>query len=139
MTTDPIVTFFTALFFDAHAIEQVASLVHPEDFPDTEHRHTYSAMLELSQSGKPVDFAHVADKLEERGYSAEHAVDVIVRLSDGQPAVYNIRHYATLMRKSFRRRRVMLMAENALARAEANVDPDEVMREIQDELYTMQS
>ena len=139
MTTDSIITFFTALFCEPGAIDQAATMVRPEDFFVDEHRHAYSAMLELAQTGKPIDVAHVCDKLLERGYSDTNANELLARLMDGQPAVFNITHYARLMLKGFRKRRLMHMAEAMLARAEGGTDPDEVMRQLQDELWAMQS
>jgi replicative DNA helicase len=139
MTTDPVVTFFTALLLDPRAIDQTASSVRPEDFPEEEHRHTFSAMLELAQGGKPIDVAHVFDRLLERGYSATRASELLARLMDGQPAVADIRHYIALFQKRFRKRRLLHMAETALARAQSGADADEVLGQLQDELCAMQS
>ena len=140
MTTDPVITFFTALFFEPKAIYEAATLLQPEDLLEDEHRHAYAAMLELAQGGKPIDVIHVCDKLvQRRGYSGTRAIELLERLMDGQPAVYNIRHYVALVRKQARKRRLLRMAETVLARTESGVDVDEVLREWQDEVFALQS
>ncbi len=139
MNTDPVVTFFTALFCEPGAVEQAASVIAPEDFSQADYRSAYRAIIDLNQSGKPVDVAHVYDKLLERGMTDIQATELIERLMDGEPIIDGIRHYAELIHKNFRRQRLKNVTEVALQRANGSLDPGEVIRDLQADLLVMQS
>jgi replicative DNA helicase len=138
-SADPVITLFSALFCEPGAIDQAASLIRPEDFPQDDHRRAYSAMLELMQTGKPIDTAHVSAKLQERGMTAIQADELIERLMDGAPIRAQIRNYCGLVRQSSRKRRLMAMAEAALTRARDNVNTAQIIEALQSELWALQS
>ena len=139
MNTDPVVTFFTALFCEPGAVDQAASVIAPEDFSQDDYRIAYRAMIELNQAGKPVDVVHVCERLLERGMADIPAMELIERLTDGEPIIGGIRHYAELIHKRFRRQRLQTVMEAALQRADANLDPSEVIRNLQADLWAIQS
>lgn len=139
MNCDPTITLFTALLYEPGAIDEAASVIRPEDFPQDDHRLAYRCMLELSQAGKPVDVVHVVDKLREHGYGAERAVNLVERLMDGQPGVHAVPHYAALIRKQNLKRQLIAMNEAALASAESGTDPAEVLHGMQEQLWRLQS
>lgn len=138
MTSDPVITFFTALLCEPGAIDQAASLIRCEDFVHEDHHRAYAAMLELAQSGKPVDVCHLCDKLEQRGMSQTTSVDLVERLLDGDWVEGQIHHYAALVRKAARKRTLMAAARAAIASSEANLDPEEILCELQVNLWALQ-
>ena len=120
MRTDALTSFFTSLFQDSSGITIAATIIRPDELNDMGHRHAFEAMMELSESGKPVDIAHVCDKLQARGFGETQALELLERLTDGSPLPGAIRDYAALIQKAVYKKRLGGLLETASLRNQAH-------------------
>lgn len=134
MNTDRRVTFFTCLLQEPAGLAIAPTLIPPHEFIDVGERNFYEVLIELFAEGKPIDVAHVCDRLEARGFGETQALDVFERLSDGGPLPGEIRHYAELIKKDVYKKRLSLLLETSLLRAQAHEDPETIATDVLESL-----
>lgn len=133
MNCDPEVTLLTECFFNTTTIEEAAMVLQPADFKSAECRMVFELMKALAEEGKPVDFVFLYDKLREK-LSHEDAVNLICRISEGQPVVGRTRDYALKILENAKKRRFSGLLTTAHSRAEQLEDPAQIIRDTA-ELY----
>jgi len=136
MRTDALTSFFTSLFQDSSGITIAATIIRPDELNDMGQRHAFEAMIELSESGKPVDIAHVCDKLQARGFGETQALELLERLTDGSPLPGAIRDYAALIQKAVYKKRLGGLLETASLRNQAHDDPEAIAADLLESLTT---
>ena len=102
-----------SMMIDNEAINVASELVTGEDFYNKQYGIVFETMVELHESGKPVDTVTLQDKLKEKDVpsevsSLEFVVDIITKV----PTSANIRHYANIVaEKSILRKMIRLNEE----------------------------
>jgi replicative DNA helicase len=88
-----------SLLLDREAVGFVLEVVRPEDFYRSDHRIIFKTILDLYNSGKPVDLITVPEELRKRGKLEEvGGLNYIAELADSVPSAANAEHYAEVVR-----------------------------------------
>lgn len=87
-----------AMLLDGESVITAAELLKPEDFYQDSHRLLFAAMLELAETGKPVDMVTVAENLRSQGnLERVGGVAFVASLANSVPTAANIEHYARIV------------------------------------------
>ena len=95
------------------AVSIAYELVQEEDFYRPLHGQIYSAIVDLVNSGDPVDYVTVQAKMQERG-SLQIELAVLAALQSNTPSAANAEHYAHLVRDKAQQRRLISVAGGIL-------------------------
>jgi replicative DNA helicase len=97
-----------ALMLDHNAVATVRDVLQPHDFYAEKHRHIFSAALDLSDRGEPIDPITLRAQLERAGnLSRSGGVEYIAELSIVTPTAASVRHYADIVVEHAIRRRLI--------------------------------
>jgi replicative DNA helicase len=100
--------------------DDVAERVVSEDFYTRPHRHIFTEMARLQESGSPIDLITLAESLERQGQlDSVGGFAYLAELSKNTPSAANISAYADIVRE--RAVREMISVANEIA--EAGFDP----------------
>jgi len=114
-----------SILIDGEALALVADIVAPEDFYRDAHRVIYRAALDLLERGQAVDYVTLAAELEARAQLREvGGAAYLAELVAHVPTSANVIHYAALVARLARRRR-LIFAGSEIA-AIAYQEPDDV-------------
>jgi len=87
-----------SIFLDNRVIDEVTSLVQPEDLYRESHRHIFRAMVALHARGDVVDVITLADYLQaEKLLDAVGGPNFLARLSQDVPSAAHVTYYATIV------------------------------------------
>ncbi|GAK06936.1 replicative DNA helicase [Geomicrobium sp. JCM 19038] len=103
--------------------------LRPEDFYRASHQRIFSAMVELSEKGEPVDLVTVTSELQNRQWLEEAGgVAYLTDLANAVPTASNVQHYArTVEEKSLLRRLIRTATTIATDGFEAEQEVDDVL------------
>ncbi|HOV80838.1 MAG TPA: replicative DNA helicase [Bacillota bacterium] len=120
-----------AILLDREAIYKVMKVLRPDDFYRENHRIIYEAMLDLNESGSPVDMITVSDHLRRQG-TLEKAggVAYIASLGETVPTAANVEYYARIVEeKSLLRTLIQVSARIAGMSYEEGEEPEKLITE----------
>jgi hypothetical protein len=128
-----------AVLLDNLAYTQAAEALRPDDFSLDSHRRIYSRMVELAESGRPIDLITLTEELgRHKEVEAVGGVAYITSLTDGVPRRPNIEHYVRIVKdKAMLRALARLGGRLAAEAAAPGADPDNVARWIEREASTV--
>ncbi len=96
------------ILMDSNGIGRVLPHARPEDCYREGHREIYAAMLALYERGEPVDLVTVPDELERRGkLELVGGASYVSLLTNQVPTSANAEHYAKIVRRCARNRRLI--------------------------------
>ncbi len=102
-----------SMIIDPDAITVASELLEAEDFYQAKYGVVFQTIVELNNSGKPVDLVMLQAKLKEKEVSSElYELDFISGLIDAVPTSANVRHYAQLVREKATLRRLIKVTED---------------------------
>src|SRR5579859_3302402 len=100
------------------AYNQAAESLHAEDFSLDSHRRIYLRMMELVESGRPVDFVTLTEQLgQHKEIEAVGGVVYVTSLTDGLPRVKNIEQYVKIVKDKALLRNLIHAASSAMQQA----------------------
>lgn len=101
-----------AVYLDRRCIPDVMGIVRGEDFYIGRHRELFEAIIELYNSGKPVDLVTLKEHLTLRG-SLEKigGISFVVEVANLVPSTESVEYYAQIVRDKAVQRRIIGMAE----------------------------
>jgi len=115
-----------AILLDNFAYNQAAEALRPDDFSLDSHRRIYARMVDLAESGRPIDIITLTEELGRRKeVEAVGGVAYISSLTDGVPRRPNIEHYVHIVRDKALLRGLIHAANGAIARALEQAEPAE--------------
>jgi replicative DNA helicase len=80
-----------AILLDNASYPQAAEHLRAEDFSLDSHRRIYLRMMDLAETGKPVDFVTLTEQLgQHKEIESVGGVAYVTSLTDGLPRVKNI-------------------------------------------------
>lgn len=89
-----------SVLIDPAALNEVADLLHAEDFYLEEHKQIYLAMRELFLANREIDVVTLIDMLVVKGiYDKSGGEDYIRTLTDAVPDALNVRDYANIVKE----------------------------------------
>lgn len=99
-----------AVFKDNGTLDRVRDIIQVQDFYIKRHRVIYSAMLEMANTGTPIDLVTLMDYLRAEGQlesagGASHLWTIL----DATPTAENARHYAGIIKDKTKRRKAQEM------------------------------
>ncbi len=88
------------LMLDNDAWDQIADLLHEEDFYRRDHRQIYAAMLHLAERNTPFDAITLSEWMEQRGeLEGSGGLAYLGELAKNTPTAANIKAYAAIVRE----------------------------------------
>ena len=109
------------LMLDNERWDDVAERVVAEDFYTRPHRHIFTEMARLQESGSPIDLITLAESLERQGQlDSVGGFAYLAELSKNTPSAANISAYADIVRERAVVREMISVANEI---AEAGFDP----------------
>jgi len=128
-----------AILLDNFAYNQAAELLLPEHFSLDSHRRIYSRMMELQESGRPIDLITLAEQLaQKKEVEAVGGVAYLSSLTEGLPHRPNIEHYVRIVRDKAVLRGLIHASNGTIARAmEQGEDADVILAAAQEELFRL--
>jgi replicative DNA helicase len=107
-----------AILLDNFAYNQAAESLHAEDFSLDSHRRIYLRMMELAESGRPIDFVTLTEQLgQHKEIEAVGGVVYVTSLTDGLPRVKNIEQYVKIVKDKALLRNLIHAASSAMQQA----------------------
>ncbi|WP_077616650.1 replicative DNA helicase [Caenibacillus caldisaponilyticus] len=100
-----------AIFLEPSALTIASEHLVPEDFYRTAHQRIFSAMLDLSERGEPVDVVTVTSELHDRKWLEEvGGLDYLSELANSTPTAANIEFYSGIVAEKSLLRRLIRAA-----------------------------
>ena len=125
-----------SMFLDEQAIGEAVEMIKPDYFYKKAHQEIFNAIIQLYETGQPVDLVTVTDILQNSGNldkvgGAEYLTDI----ADSVPSAANVIHYAQIVKEKYVLRRLIevstriisdsyqmeVSVENILDRAEQSI------------------
>ncbi len=130
------------ILIDKDALLKIADIINPEDFYKTAHSYIFETMLELFETGQPIDLITLTNRLQEkqlleksggRGYLAN--------LTSFISNATNIINYAKIIHQKATRRRLLAASENIIkiSYEEEEEDIETILDEAQKSLFSVSS
>ncbi|MHC0039355.1 replicative DNA helicase [Pseudoneobacillus sp. C159] len=100
-----------AIFLEASALTTASEILIPEDFYRAAHQKVFSAMLKLSDQGKPVDILTVTEELNATKLLEDvGGVSYLSEVASSVPTAANIEYYANIVAEKSVLRRLIRTA-----------------------------
>jgi replicative DNA helicase len=127
---------------DGRQVAQALERVQPGDFHRPAHQMLFAALVDLEQTGQPIDLASMAQYLSQRALwqrhwpSEQEAREYVFTLADSTPAAANVPKYAADVRRAAQLR-ALSMAGLDLHRnaSDPTADPGDVAGQVEQSLY----
>ena len=102
-----------SMIIDREAIVVASEIVTGDDFYNKQYGVVFETMVELNESGRPVDMVTLQDKLKEKDVPSEvSSLEFVRDIITAVPTSANIRHYANIVaEKSILRKMIRLNEE----------------------------
>ncbi|MGZ7103558.1 MAG: replicative DNA helicase, partial [Candidatus Angelobacter sp.] len=115
-----------AILLDNSSYPQAAEHLRAEDFSLDSHRRIYLRMMELAETGKPVDFVTLTEQLgQHKEIESVGGVAYVTSLTDGLPRVKNIEQYVKIVKDKALLRGLIHAATSAIQQAYEQEAPAE--------------
>src|SRR5438309_11680649 len=119
-----------AILLDNEVYPQAAEGLRSDDFSLDSHRRIYARMVELNETGRPVDIITLTEELgRHKEVESVGGVAYISSLTEGLPRRENIEHYVKIVKDKALLRGLIHAANGAIARA---IDQSDTTEEIID-------
>lgn len=115
---------------------QAAQSLTVDDFGYDSHRRIFSAMLELGEDSKPIDYTTLYEVLDARKEIQTVGLGYLTDLADISKNIrlQNISPYITTLREFSARRRILITADNTVRKAYDGAEAAELLGELQDQI-----
>lgn len=122
-----------AMFLDKDCIPSVLSKVKPSDFYIDRHKELYEAIVELFNTGKPVDLVTLEEQLTLRGTLEKiGGIKFIVDIANSVPSTESVVFYAEIVKdKAVSRRLIKLANEISSACYRGDEETDDILANAQ--------
>jgi replicative DNA helicase len=115
-----------AILLDNSSYPQAAEHLRADDFSLDSHRRIYLRMMELAETGKPVDFVTLTEQLgQHKEIESVGGVAYVTSLTDGLPRVKNIEQYVKIVKDKALLRGLIHAATSAIQQAYEQEAPAE--------------
>lgn len=120
-----------AMLLEREAIFRVMEFLKPEDFYRDSHRIIYEVILELAETGQPVDLITVTNSLRDKGELEKiGGVTYVATLANLVPTAANAEYYARIVEEKALSRALISVTTRISARGyEGSENPEELLDE----------
>lgn len=102
-----------SILIDQQAIKKIAHRLEIEDFYKLAHKHIFSTMIEIDETGNDIDYTTLLDALTSKNLDAEvGGIDYLIELSNILPTAANVDSYVNIVKDKSLARQVIQMATN---------------------------
>jgi replicative DNA helicase len=107
-----------AILLDNSSYPQAAEFLRADDFSLDSHRRIYLRMMELAETGRPIDFVTLTEQLgQHKEIESVGGVAYVTSLTDGLPRVKNIEQYVRIVKDKALLRGLIHAATSAIQKA----------------------
>jgi replicative DNA helicase len=107
-----------AILLDNTAYNEAAESLKPDDFSLDSHRRIFARMMDLMETGRPIDIITITEELsKKKEVEAVGGVAYLSSLTDGVPARPSIEQYVKIVKDKALLRGLIHACTNAIARA----------------------
>ena len=126
-----------AILLDNQAYHQAAEFLLAEDFSLDSHRRIYLRMMELSDTGRAIDFVTLTEQLgQHKEIEAVGGVAYVTSLTDGLPRVKNIEQYVKIVKDKALLRGLIHAATTAIQKAyEQDAPAEEIVDAAESDIF----
>ena len=101
-----------AMYLERNCISDVVNLVRSEDFYISRHKELFEAIVELYNTGKPIDLVTLKEHLTLRGSLDKiGGISFVVEVANLVPSTDSVEFYAAIVRDKAVQRRMIRMAD----------------------------
>lgn len=128
-----------SMLMDADAIVTANEMLTPDDFYGKQYKILFESMMELYQSGKPVDLVTLQDKLREKNVPQELAgLEFARQLVDSVPTSANIKSYANIVKEKSMLRQIIKVNEEIASQCYlANDSVEDIMDDTEKKIFRL--
>lgn len=106
--TEAEISVLGAILIDKDAIYVTSEMLRPDDFYNDNHKAIFDAMINLYQESKPIDLVTLTTYLKKKKlYERVGSSSYISSLVEQVPTAANVEHYATLIKETSTKRRLI--------------------------------
>jgi replicative DNA helicase len=117
-----------SILLDADCLHGLRSVLTAEDFALEKHRRIWRWIIELYDTGRPVDRVTVSVALRDAGeLEAVDGISYLVTLDEGLPQIPNLDGYVRILKDDALRRRILTFADTLARRAANREKPQELL------------
>lgn len=126
-----------SMIVDKDAVYTVIEILKPEDFYRNEHAEIYSAILDLCEANKPIDFLTLKEQLRIRGkYDIVNGFEYLASLTNPMYAISNVENYANIVCEKSILRKLIKAANNISKESyEATEDVSYITEKAEKEIF----
>ena len=126
-----------AILLDNQSYHQAAEFLLAEDFSLDSHRRIYLRMMELSDTGRTIDFVTLTEQLgQHKEIEAVGGVAYVTSLTDGLPRVKNIEQYVKIVKDKALLRGLIHAATTAIQKAyEQDAPAEEIVDAAESDIF----
>jgi len=115
-----------AILLDNDIFPQAAESIKADDFSLDSHRRIYSRMMELNETGRPIDLVTLSEELaRKKELESVGGATYLSTLTEGLPRRDNIEHYVKIVKDKALLRSLIHAANASIARALEQTDTTE--------------
>ena len=118
-----------SILLDNYVYNEAAESLRPDDFSLDSHRRIFSRMMELAETGRPIDIVTLPEELgRHKEVEAVGGMAYLSSLTDGVPRRPNVEHHIRIVKDKAMLRGLIYAANNAITHALEQSDPaDEIL------------
>ncbi|AUO06458.1 DNA helicase [Paenibacillus jamilae] len=110
-----------SILLQSEALITAMERVQTEDFYDKAHQMIYEAMIELGESGQPIDLVTLTSKIQDKGQLEDiGGVSYLAKLAHGVPTAANVDYYAQIIEEKAMLRRLIRAATQIVSEGYSN-------------------
>ncbi|MCI8991868.1 MAG: replicative DNA helicase [Eubacterium sp.] len=130
-----------SMIMDSDAIVIASEILSAEDFYQKQYGVVFEAMVELNNSGKPVDLVTLQNRLREKDVPEEvSSLEYVRELVTAVPTSANVKHYANIVREMSVKRRLIRFHEDHANQCYLGKDSlEQIMAETETEIFDILS
>ncbi len=128
-----------SILMDKDEMMNVADILVPDDFYQSEYRMIYQAMVQINSEGRPVDLVTVHEQLKSMNVPPEvSSLDFMIEVVNSVATSANAKHYAKIVKEKSLLRKVIKVNETIMEECYAGHESaDAILEETEKQLFKL--
>ena len=128
-----------SILMDKDEMMNVADILVPDDFYQSEYRMIYQAMVQINSEGRPVDIVTVHEQLKSMNVPPEvSSLDFMIEVVNSVATSANAKHYAKIVKEKSLLRKVIKVNEAIMEECYAGHESaDAILEETEKQLFKL--
>ena len=125
-----------SVMIDNEAAYAALEDLEPDDFYHPSHRTLFTAMVELTTKNQPIDAVTLSAQLKSAGHlDTVGGLSFLAELGEAVPTAANMKHYAELVAKKSRARKLIRACTESVELAFESANPDDAVDEAEKKIF----